>query len=99
MAVGQVVQVVGPPTSAHGSDGAYCIPVRLQGSEHLPLLDSGAMQTLIQQSLVRPEALVGTPWVSIRCVHGDVHKYPIVPVEIHYQGKKLRFVAPADSGH
>ena len=88
MEVGQVVQVVGPPTSAHGSDGAYCIPVRLQGSEHLALLDSGAMQTLIQQSLVRPEALVGTPWVSIRCVHGDVHKYPIVPVEIYYQGKK-----------
>ena len=89
MEVGQVVQVVGPPTSAHGSDGAYCIPVRLQGSEHLALLDSGAMQTLIQQSLVRPEALVGTSWVSIRCVHGDVHKYPIVPVEIHYQWKKL----------
>ena len=44
MEVGQVVQVVGPPTSAHGSDGAYCIPVRLQGSENLALLDSGAMQ-------------------------------------------------------
>ena len=34
MEVGQVVQVVGPPTSAHGSEGAYCIPVRVQGSEH-----------------------------------------------------------------
>ena len=79
MEVGQMVQVVGLPISAHGSGGAYCIPVRLQGSEHLALLDSGAMQTLIKQSLVRPEALVGTPWVSIRCVHGDVHKYPIVP--------------------
>ena len=88
MEVGQVVQVVGPPTSAHGSEGSYCIPVRLQGSKHLALLDSGAMLTLIQQSLVRPEALVGTPWVSIRYVHGDVRKYPIVPVEIYYQGKK-----------
>ena len=52
MEVGQVVQVVGLPTSAHGSEGVYRIPVRLQGSEHLPLLDSGAMQTLIQHSLV-----------------------------------------------
>ena len=99
MEVGQVVQVVGPPTSVHGSDGAYCIPVRLQGSEHLALLDSGAMQTLIQQSLVRPEALVGTPWVSIRCVHGDVHKYPIVPVEIHYQGKKYNIKAAVSLSH
>ena len=95
MEVGQVVQVVGPPTSAHGSGGAYCIPVRLQGSEHLALLDSGAMQ--IQQSLVQPEALVGTPWVSIRCVHGDVHKYPIVPIEIHYQGKKHNIKAAVSS--
>ena len=39
--------------------GAYCIPVRLQGSEHRALLDSGAMQTLIQQSLVRPEGIGG----------------------------------------
>ena len=83
MEVGQVVQVVGLPTSAHGLEGAYCIPVRLQGNEHQALLDSGAMQTLIQQSLVRPEALVGTPWVSIRCMHGDIHKYPFVPLEIH----------------
>ena len=92
-----MVQVVGPPTSAHGSEGAYCIPVRLQGSEHLVLLDSGAMQTLIQQSLVRPEALVGTPWVSISCVHGDVHKYPIVPVEIYYQGKIHKIKAAVSS--
>ena len=51
MEVGQVVQVVGPPTSAHSSEEAYCIPVRLQGSENRALLDSGAIQTLIQQSL------------------------------------------------
>ena len=30
----EVGQVVGPPTSTHGSEGAYCIPVRVQGSEH-----------------------------------------------------------------
>ena len=49
-----MVQVVGPPTSAQGSEGAYCIPVRM-------LLDSGAMLSLIRQSLVRPEALVMAP--------------------------------------
>ena len=87
MEVGQVVQVVGPPTSAHGSEGAYCIPVRVQGSEHRALLDSGAMQSLIRQSLVRPEALVMAPRVTIRCVHGDEHSYPIVSVEINLQEK------------
>ena len=70
-----MVQVVGPPTSAHGSEGAYCIPVRVQGSEHRALLDSGAMQSLIRQSLVRPKALVMAPRVTIRCVHGDEHSY------------------------
>ena len=60
-----MVQVVGPLTSAHSLEGPYCIPVRMQGNEHRALLDSGAMQTLM-----RPEALVGT----IRCVHGDIHK-------------------------
>ena len=44
-----MVQVVGPPTSAHSSEGAYCIPVRVQGSEHQTLLDSGVMQSLIRQ--------------------------------------------------
>ena len=27
------------------------------------------------------------PWVTIRCVHGDEHSYPIVSVEIHLQGQ------------
>ena len=95
--VGQVVQVVGTLNSAPGSEGAYCIPVRLQGSEHWALLDSGAMQTLIQQSVVRPETLVGNPWVSIRCVHGDIHKYPLLPIKIHYRGKKHSLKAAVSS--
>ena len=95
--VEQVVQVVGPLYSAPGPEGVYCIPVRLQGSEHRALLDSGAMQTLIQQSLVRPKALVANPWVSIRCVHGDIHKYPLVPIEIHYRGKKHSLKAAVSS--
>ncbi|KAJ8349751.1 hypothetical protein SKAU_G00248810 [Synaphobranchus kaupii] len=87
MEVGQVVRVVGPPTSAPDPDGAYCIPVRVQGSEHRALLDSGARQTMIQQSLVRPEALVPACWVTIKCVHRDIHKYPIVPVEIRIKNE------------
>ena len=87
MEVGQVVQVVGPPTSAHGSEGTYCILVRVQGSEHQALLDTGAMQSLIRQSLVRPEALVMAPWVTIRCVHGDENRYSIVSVKINLQGQ------------
>ena len=82
-----MVQVVGPPTSAHGSEGAYCIPVRERGSENRAVLDSGAMQSLIRQSLVRPEALVMAPWVTIRCVHVDEHRYSIVSVEINLQGQ------------
>ena len=53
------------------------------------------MQTLIQQSLVRPE--VGTPYVSIRCVHRDIQKFPLVPLEIHYQGKKHSLKAEVSS--
>ena len=41
MEVGQVVQVVGQPTSAHGLEGAYYIPVRVQGIEHRALMDLG----------------------------------------------------------
>ena len=85
---GQVAQVVGPPTSAPGSEGAYRFPVVVQGSENRALLDSGAMQSLIQQSLVRLKALVMAPWVTIRCVHGDEHSCPIVSVEINLQGQR-----------
>ena len=75
--------MVGPPTSAHGSEGVYCIPVRVRGSEHRVLLDLGAIQSQIQQSRVRPEALVMASWVTIRCMHE--HRYPIVSVEIKIQ--------------
>ena len=26
--------------------------------------------------------------MSIRCVHGDIHEYPLVPIKIHSRGKK-----------
>ena len=66
MEVDQVEQVVGP----HGPEEAYCIP--LQGSKHQPLLDSGAMQSLIQRNLVRPKPLVEALWAAIKCGHRNV---------------------------
>ena len=26
--------------------------------------------------------------MKVRCVHGDIHEYPVVPVEIKFQGEK-----------
>ncbi|XP_077936125.1 uncharacterized protein LOC144383152 [Gasterosteus aculeatus] len=54
------------------------------------MVDSGCTQSMIHQNLVRPGALVEADRVRIRCVHGDVHEYPVVSVEIRYAGKKHR---------
>ena len=40
---------------------------------------------------------MGNPWVSIRCMHRDIHKYPLVPIKIHYQGKKHSLKAAVSS--
>ncbi|KAK0148263.1 hypothetical protein N1851_011803 [Merluccius polli] len=58
MEVGQVVRVTGAPSPPHGPGEAYRIPVRIQRGAHQALLDSGCMQTMIHQRLVRSEALV-----------------------------------------
>ncbi|KAK0132024.1 hypothetical protein N1851_033174 [Merluccius polli] len=58
MEVGQVVRVTGAPSPPHGPGEAYLIPVRIQRGAHQALLDSGCMQTMIHQRLVRSEALV-----------------------------------------
>jgi len=56
------------------------------------------MQTVIHQSLVRPGALVAvSSWVNIRYVHGDIHKYPLVPVEIKFKGKTHKLKAAVSS--
>lgn len=44
------------------------------------------MRTLVHQIVVHPGALVEAEWVE---VHGDIHKYPAVWVEIRYRGKKI----------
>lgn len=75
----------------------YRIPVRIQGGTRQALLDSGCKQTMIHQSLVQPEALVEASWVSVRCVHGDIHDYPVVSGEIRHREKKHRVKAVVSS--
>ena len=93
MEVGQVVRVTGAPALPHGPGEAYRIPVRIQRGTYQALLDSGCMQTMIHQRLVRSEALIEASSVSVRCIHGDVHTYPLVPIEIRYGGKTHRVKA------
>ncbi|KAM9766884.1 uncharacterized protein ACNS7B_017333 [Menidia menidia] len=88
MEVGQVIRVVGPPAPSPGPRGTYSVPVRIQGGTHQAMVDSGCTQSMVHQSLVRPGALLEAGCVDIMCVHGDVHRYPVVPVEIRYRGKK-----------
>lgn len=38
-------------------------------------------------TLVHLETLLEAEWVEVRCVHWDIHKYPIVPVKIKYKSK------------
>lgn len=60
---------------------------------HQALVDSGyrvslgCTQTLVLQTLVRHGALLEAEWVEVRCVHEDIHKYPIVLLQIKYKGK------------
>ena len=45
------------------------------------------MQTLINQRLVLSEALVEASSAIVRFINGDVHKYPLVPIEMSYAGR------------
>lgn len=56
-------------------------------SREYVLVSMGCMQTLVCQSLVHPRALLKAEWVEVKCVHGDTHKYPIVPLILKYKGK------------
>ena len=55
------------------------------------------MQTMIHQRLVRSEALVEASSVLVKCIHGDVHEYPLVPIEISCGGKKHSVKAAVSS--
>ena len=97
MEVGKVVRVTGAPSPPHGPGEAYHIPVRIQRGTHQALFDSGCMQTMIHQRLVRSEALVEASSVSVRCIHRDVHEYPLVPIKIRCGGKKHSVKAAVSS--
>ena len=55
------------------------------------------MQSMIHQNLVRPGALMEGCWVNIKCVHGDIHRYPMVTAEMRYKGKKNRMKVAVSS--
>lgn len=78
-----------PDTSGRGGPVAdNQITVKVQGGIHQALLDSGSNQTLINQSLVQPEALVDASRARIWCIYGDLHDYPLVTLEMYYQVKQ-----------
>lgn len=52
---------------------------------------------VVHQTLVSPGALLEAEWVVVRCVHVDIHKYPMGPVEINYVGTTHRLKAVVSS--
>ena len=60
-------------------------------------MDSGCMQSIVHQNLIKPRALIEAGCVDIRCVHGDIHRYPVVPVEIRFKAKKHSVKAAVSS--
>ncbi|XP_062415775.1 uncharacterized protein LOC134107852 [Pungitius pungitius] len=97
MEVGQVIRVAGAPSPSPGPGATYRVPVRIQGGTRQAMVDSGCSQSMIHQSLVRPGALVEASRVKIRCVHGDIHEYPIVSVELRFKGRKYRIKVAVSS--
>ena len=55
------------------------------------------MQSIVHQNLIRPGALIEAGGVDIRCVHGDIHTYPVVLVEIQFKGEKHSVKAAVSS--
>ncbi len=53
-------------------------------------MDSSCDQTSIHQSLMQQRALDTSCKIKVRCVHGDVVDYPLVPVAIKFRGKTHR---------
>ncbi len=88
MEVGTLVRVPDAPQAAPDQAGGYQIPVRIRGGTYWALVDSGCNQTSIHQSLIQPEALDKSCMVRVRCVHGDVVKYPVVLLTIQFRGQK-----------
>ena len=69
MEVGQVIRVVGPPAPSPGPGGTYSVPVRIQGGTHQAMVDSGCMQSIVHQNLIRPGALIEAEvWILGVCM-------------------------------
>ncbi len=88
MEVGTLVRVPDAPQAAPDQAGRYQITVSIKGGTYWALVDSGCNQTSIHQSLIQPEALDKSCMHRVRCVHGDVVKYPVVLLAIQFWGQK-----------
>uniref|UniRef100_A0A8C1LM62 Gypsy retrotransposon integrase-like protein 1 n=1 Tax=Cyprinus carpio TaxID=7962 RepID=A0A8C1LM62_CYPCA len=90
MEVGTLIRVPDAPQAALDQAGLYQIPVSIKGGTYQALVDSGCNQSSIHQSLIHPRALDNSRMVKVRCVHGEVVNYPILPVDIQFRGEKHR---------
>ncbi len=97
MEVGLLVRVPDSPGAAPDQAGQYQIPMSIKGGTYQALVDSGCNQTSIHQSLIQQRALDTGRKVKVRCVHGDVADYPLVPVSIKFQGKMHRMEVAVNS--
>ncbi len=97
MEVGLLVWVPDSPGAGPDQAGQYQIPVSIKGGTYQALVDSGCNQTSIHQSLIQQRALDTGRKVKVRCVHGDVADYPLVPVSIKFQGKMHRMEVAVNS--
>ncbi len=97
MEVGLLVRVPDSPGAAPDQAGQYQIPVSIKGGTYQALVDSGCNQTSIHQSLIQQRALDTGRKVKVRCVHGDVADYPLVPVAIKFRGKIHRMEVAVNS--
>ncbi len=82
-----MIRVPDAPQTAPGQAGWYQIPVSIKGGTYQALVDSGCNQTSIHQSLIQPEALDTSRMVQVRCVQGDVVKYPLMSAVIQFRGQ------------
>ncbi|XP_067306043.1 uncharacterized protein [Pseudorasbora parva] len=90
MEVGMMVRVPDVPQVTPGHAGEYQIPMSIEGGTYQALVDSGCNQTSIHQNLIQLGALDTSRMVKVRCVHGDVVEYPVVPISIQFRGEKHR---------
>ncbi len=95
MEVGALIRVPDSPGAAPDQAGQYQIPVSIKGDTYQALVASGCNQTSIHQSLMQQRALDTSR--KVRCVHGDVVNYPLVPVSIQFQGKTHRMKVAVNS--